>query len=305
MPDFLTGKALTDCIYNIIWEAEEQLIIVSPFIKLDNYFKTLFEKHKHNHKLEILIMFGKNEASPNKSLNQTDFDFFKQFKNITVVYCPPLHGKYYCNERQGALCSTNMYDTNFEHNIEFGVSYKLDIWDEFRKSVDTQAYEYIQDLKKQHPVVFVQRPVYESSLLSSITGKRYIESKTMYDATDKIGKKYQWDKEPKRFFTEFPQSVDMKDNNDKRPERHEVISQVQTSAATKEIKINSAPNEGYCIRTGVSIKFSMEKPMSYESYKKWAMFGNPDFEERYCHKCGKSAPTSMRKPLCYSCFKAI
>jgi hypothetical protein len=85
MAKFLTGKELNEKIYDVIWNAEDKLLIVSPFIKLDDYFKKLFENHKHRHKLYILILFGKNEGSPNKSLRKEDFDFFKQFKNISIV----------------------------------------------------------------------------------------------------------------------------------------------------------------------------------------------------------------------------
>lgn len=88
MSKFLTGEELSKKVYDIIWEAEQTLIIVSPFIKLDDYFKKLFEKHKYNHKLHITIIFGRNESRPSKSLRREDFEFFKQFKNISIIYCP-------------------------------------------------------------------------------------------------------------------------------------------------------------------------------------------------------------------------
>ena len=46
MTKFLTGQELEDAIYDIIWDAKKTLLIVSPFIKLDDYFKKLFHKHK-------------------------------------------------------------------------------------------------------------------------------------------------------------------------------------------------------------------------------------------------------------------
>ncbi len=41
MAKFITGKDLEKVIYDIIWEAENTLLIVSPFIKLDDYFQDL------------------------------------------------------------------------------------------------------------------------------------------------------------------------------------------------------------------------------------------------------------------------
>src|SRR3954462_2704548 len=109
MSKFLTGDELSKKVYDIVWDAEETLVIVSPFIKLDDYFRKLFEKHKYSHKLHILIVFGKNEARPSKGLRKEDFEFFKEFKNITIVYCPLLHAKYYANDSGGLITSINLY----------------------------------------------------------------------------------------------------------------------------------------------------------------------------------------------------
>ncbi|MBL6873679.1 MAG: hypothetical protein ISR00_07045, partial [Flavobacteriales bacterium] len=51
---------LVETIENIIWTAEKKLMIVSPFIKLDNHFKKLFDNLKNKHDLQITIVFGKN-----------------------------------------------------------------------------------------------------------------------------------------------------------------------------------------------------------------------------------------------------
>ncbi|MBK9982083.1 MAG: hypothetical protein IPP15_06580 [Saprospiraceae bacterium] len=61
MTKFITGQDLEKVIYDIIWEAEETLFIVSPFIRLDDYFKKLFDKHVYDPKVHLIIVFGKNE----------------------------------------------------------------------------------------------------------------------------------------------------------------------------------------------------------------------------------------------------
>jgi hypothetical protein len=78
MAKFIIGKKLDDTICDIIWGAEEELVIVSPFIKLDEYFKKLFDRHVNNPKLHLLIVFGKNEGDVKKSLSKDDFDYFKK-----------------------------------------------------------------------------------------------------------------------------------------------------------------------------------------------------------------------------------
>jgi len=58
------------------------------------------------------------------------------------------------------------------------------------------------------------------------------------------------------------------------------------------------PN-GYCIRTGISIPFNIEKPMSYDAYKIWSKNNDPDFAEKYCHFSGESSngETSVSHPI--------
>lgn len=56
---------------------------------------------------------------------------------------------------------------------------------------------------------------------------------------------------------------------------------------------------GFCIRTGVSIPFNVEKPLSYEAYKLWNKFGDPDYTEKFCHFSGEpsNGETSVSKPI--------
>jgi phosphatidylserine/phosphatidylglycerophosphate/cardiolipin synthase-like enzyme len=58
-------------------------------------------------------------------------------------------------------------------------------------------------------------------------------------------------------------------------------------------------HHGFCIRTGVSIKFNIEKPFSLEAYKEWAQYYNFDYPEKYCHFSGElsNGETSMEYPI--------
>lgn len=291
MSKFLTGQDLSKKVYDIIWEAEQTLIIVSPFIKLDDYFKTLFEKHKYNHKLHILIVFGRNESKPSKSLRKEDFDFFKDFKNITIIYCPPLHAKYYANDSDGLLTSINLYDKCFETNIEYGVYFQGKFINNFVSNAETDAFDYTHELKEKYPVVFVKRPVYEKKLL----GKNYIESTTLYDATEKILSSYQWEKEQKRFYSEFEDEINANEYKE-RPERE---VKEERPAPFKKISTADKQLTGFCIRTGKQIPFDLKRPMCYEAFQSWNQYKNLDFKEKYCHKTGNpsNGKTSMRKPV--------
>ena len=85
--NFLTGKVLSEKIYDIIYNSEKYLLILSPFIQLDRYFKDeVFRTHMNNSNVHIIIGFGKNENNINRSFKKEDFDYFLQFPNVTIVY---------------------------------------------------------------------------------------------------------------------------------------------------------------------------------------------------------------------------
>lgn len=66
MSQFLTGKDLDNKLTDIIWNAKKELIILSPFIHLDDYCKEIFKKIKNNPELELVVVFGKMKAKPIK-----------------------------------------------------------------------------------------------------------------------------------------------------------------------------------------------------------------------------------------------
>ncbi|MFA4935582.1 MAG: phospholipase D family protein, partial [Candidatus Methanoperedens sp.] len=61
---------------------------------------------------------------------------------------------------------------------------------------------------------------------------------------------------------------------------------------------NKSKQTGYCIRTGVEIPFNIEKPFSYDAFKKWNEFGDPNYPEKFCHFSGEpsNGETSANKP---------
>ncbi len=283
MNKFITGKELEDAVYNIIWEAKETLLIVSPFIKLDGYFMKLFEKHINNYNVHLLLVFGKNEGNANKSLGQTDFDFFKKFPNVSIIYEPKLHAKYFGNENKGVITSINLYDYSFKNNIEFGVYSENSLLSTItQSSTDQLAWNKCKEIAENGEPVFVKRPVLQKKLLSAITGgKNYIKSDVLFDGTESFFST-RGRANPKRL-ADYPGQLDYDPKNEARPARE-----------TVEVTAT-----GYCIRTGAQIPFNVNRPYSAEAYKSWAQWNNPDYKENYCHKTGRASAgkTSMRKPV--------
>ncbi len=72
------------------------------------------------------------------------------------------------------------------------------------------------------------------------------------------------------------------------------IIEVKTSNSKSSDK-----QTGFCIRTGVSIPFNVEKPMSYEAFKSWSKYSDPEYAEKFCHFSGEpsNGDTSVSRPI--------
>ena len=282
MSKFITGKELQDEVYDIIWDAKEVILIVSPFIKLDEYFKELFDKHLNNPKIHLLVVFGKNQKNISKSLSIDDLGYFKKFLNVSIVYVPNLHAKYYANESKGVVTSINLYDASFKNNIAFGIFSEVNFLNAFTKTTDHHAWEKSWEIAENSEAVFIKRPVFEKNLLSALIGKNYIKSEILHDTTEKSYSLYGSSKTSIRKITDFPEELILGSSDKERPVREQDLKEIQ----------------GFCIRTGTPIPFNLKKPFSEQAYKSWVYYKNVNFPEKYCHKTGKESygKTSMHKP---------
>lgn len=180
MAEFITDKQLDDKLTDIIWNAKKELIILSPYIILDDYCKKIFKKLKNNPELKIVIIFGKNERETKKSLNPENLELFKEFSHITIIYCHNLHAKYFSNESEALLTSLNLLGKSMTGNIEYGICFQKE--ESISEKLYKDSLNYTKELLSKNPCVYVKRPVYIET--SKDHTKRYIESKVIYDVTD-------------------------------------------------------------------------------------------------------------------------
>lgn len=296
MSKFLTGKELNDTIYRIIWEAKNRLVLVSPFIRFDDYFRKILQKHLNEPSLNITIIFGKNEGRVDKSLKKDDFDFLCEFPNINIIYCANLHGKYYGNEGAGVLTSINLHDHSFDNNIEFGVFAETSLLDTFKNSADKDAWNYCADIAHSGTPVYIKRPSYQKNFLSIITGKNYIKSEVLHDSTKDFYSGYGNVQDVKQRLRDFPDELEYSATKGPMPEKEMPKKEYQSE---KKDSKNSKPKIGYCIRTGEEIPYDPSKPFSYEAFKEWVQYRNFDYSETYCHKTGEKSRgrNSFRHPI--------
>lgn len=294
MPKFTTGKELEDAVYSIIWEAERNLLIVSPYISLGNYFRELFDKHLTNPRLHITLIFGKNEDRINKSLNKADLDYFLQFPNISIVYVPALHAKYYANDTMGVVTSINLYDYSFRNNIEFGVLYERKGISLIGKNTDTEVWDASMGMANEHEVVFIRRPVFQKGFLS----KNYTKSMVLLDRTPELYSGKALTKGAKRL-EDFEEELDLDDLHRTMPTREDVEKKAGLTYSAPKPAAPKPPEPGYCIRTGARIPFNPKQPFSRQAYQSWSKFKNDEYAEKYCHYSGEpsNGETSFKRPI--------
>lgn len=267
MAKFLEGNELNSELSKIFKTAENSLILISPYIKLHHRFADILKTRTSDDKLEIIIVFGKNEKDITKSLTAEDLDFFKQFPNIEIRYEKRLHAKFYANEHSQILTSMNLYDFSQDENIEVGVMTEFSNLNNLitrENNVDQQAWNYFNQVIENSELLFQNLPQYESGLLGLT--KKYTGYKT---ALDKISEHFS-----------------------------KTVTTSKPSFSAKTVT-TTATEFGFCIRTGEKIPFNPSKPYSDKAYKSWAQYKNPNYKEKYCHKTGKASDgkTSMANPI--------
>ena len=264
MAEFYQGTKLNVVLEDIFENAEHELILISPYIKLHPRFKDILNLKKDDFDLKIQIVFGKNKGEEYLSFNVDDFNYLKEFPNIEIRYNERLHAKYYANDKRSLLSSMNLYDYSQNNNIEFGIlttennSTKLGEYAKtFIKSnntLDADAFNYFTGVVEMSPVKFRRKPKFKKS--DENLEKEYVGSKTKIDLLSEL-----------------------------------FNSQKKSIAKISEI--------GYCIRTGEKIPFNPKQPMSKKAWKIWKEYANVNFPEKFCHKTGKSSEgkTSMKNPI--------
>ncbi len=114
MAQFLTTNGTSSQIEDIIIEAKNILILVSPYLQLS---KTLHERLKDasNRNVLIKIIYGKDDLKPNER------NSLAELNNVEIYFFENLHAKCYFNETKMVITSMNMYEFSEKNNREMGV----------------------------------------------------------------------------------------------------------------------------------------------------------------------------------------
>lgn len=114
MAKFLNTSATNYHLEEMIKGAKDRLILISPFLKLNDRIKELLED-KNRLKIDVRIVYGKSELQPE------EVNWLKGLTYIRTSFCKNLHAKCYLNEEQCIVTSLNLYEFSQVNNNEMGV----------------------------------------------------------------------------------------------------------------------------------------------------------------------------------------
>ncbi|HEY8219570.1 MAG TPA: phospholipase D family protein [Methylobacter sp.] len=98
----------------LIKNAKDRLILISPFLKLNDRMKELLAD-KNRLKIDVRIVYGKSELQPE------EINWLKELTYIRTSFCKNLHAKCYLNEELCIITSLNLYEFSQINNNEMGV----------------------------------------------------------------------------------------------------------------------------------------------------------------------------------------
>ena len=114
MAKFLNTSATNYFLEELIKNASDRLILISPFLKLNDRMKELLAD-KNRLKIDVRIVYGKSELQPQ------EIEWLRGMTYIRTSFCKNLHAKCYMNEEMCIVTSLNLYEFSQVNNNEMGI----------------------------------------------------------------------------------------------------------------------------------------------------------------------------------------
>jgi len=114
MAKFLNTTHINSHLEDLLKQAVERLIIISPYLKLNDRIKELLVD-KDRMKIDVRIVYGKSDLAPE------EINWLQKLEFVRISFCKNLHAKCYLNEKAAIITSMNLYDFSQINNNEMGV----------------------------------------------------------------------------------------------------------------------------------------------------------------------------------------
>src|SRR3546814_1438609 len=97
MAKFINTSATNYFLEELIKDAKDRLILISPYLKINDRVKKLLAD-KNRLKIDVRMVYGKSEQNP------LEISWLREQLYIRTSFCNNLHAKFYRNEQ---LCNVN------------------------------------------------------------------------------------------------------------------------------------------------------------------------------------------------------
>lgn len=126
MAKFLNTSGTNYFLEELIKDAKDRVILISPFLKLNDRIKELLVD-KDRLKIDVRIVYGKSELQP------AEIEWLRSLPYVRTSFCKNLHAKCYLSEELCIITSLNLYEFSQVNNNEMGIL--------IRRSEDAQLYK--------------------------------------------------------------------------------------------------------------------------------------------------------------------
>jgi phosphatidylserine/phosphatidylglycerophosphate/cardiolipin synthase-like enzyme len=137
MAKFLNTSATNYYLEEMIKGAADRLILISPYLKLNDRVKELLED-KNRLKIDVRIVYGKSALQP------AEISWLNELSFIRTSFCKNLHAKCYLNESGCIITSLNLYEFSQVNNNEMGVYMSRDDDSEMYRDTYDEAQRIIR-----------------------------------------------------------------------------------------------------------------------------------------------------------------
>jgi hypothetical protein len=151
MAEFLTTTGVTYRLERLIRESQERLVLISPFLKINDRLKQLLED-RDRFKIDIRVVYGKSELQPSENI------WLEAQTSIRSSFCKNLHAKCFLNESEALITSMNLYEFSQVNNEEMGILIRKDTDPDLYASVYEEANRLIRVSEEVRVEVEIVQP---------------------------------------------------------------------------------------------------------------------------------------------------
>ena len=180
MAKFLNTSATNYFLEELIKTANDRLILISPFLKLNDRIKELLAD-KNRLKIDVRIIYGKNE------LQNDEISWLSELTYIRTSFCKNLHAKCYLNEKLCIITSLNLYEFSQVNNNEMGIAVSRKNDPELYKEAYEEAQRIIR-ISDEVRISLEKIPQKEEDLKNNSKGKEKNTKLTTSKLAKKLGK---------------------------------------------------------------------------------------------------------------------